>query len=63
MEMKRHPWLATPFHALVIGIMVGCVAWSLIQLVRVFSPAWNSTYLIVGCVLAALEAWQGGAER
>jgi hypothetical protein len=54
--MKRNPWLDNLFRPLVIGAMVGCVALSLVQLVRLFVSAWNGTYLIVGCVLAALEA-------
>jgi hypothetical protein len=54
--MKRNPWLDNLFRPLVIGAMVGCVTLSLVQLVRLFAPTWNGTYLIVGCVLAALEA-------
>jgi predicted small integral membrane protein len=44
------------FRPLVIGAMLGCVALSLVELIRLFAPAWNGTYLVVGCVLAALEA-------
>jgi len=54
--MKRNPWLENLFRPLVIGAMFGCVALSVVQLIRLFVPAWNGTYLIVGCVLAALEA-------
>jgi hypothetical protein len=56
MAMKRNPWLDNLFRPLVIGAMVGCVALSLVELIRLFAPTWNGTYLIVGCVLAALEA-------
>jgi hypothetical protein len=52
----RDSWVESLFRPLVIGVMVGCVAWSLVQLALVFAPAWNPTYLVVGCVLAALEA-------
>jgi hypothetical protein len=52
----RDAWIESLFRPLVIGVMVGCVAWSLVQLALVFAPAWNPTYLVVGCVLAALEA-------
>jgi hypothetical protein len=54
--MKRDLWIENLFRPLVVAVMVGCVAWSLVQLVLSFAPAWDPTYLIVGCVLAALEA-------
>ena len=54
--MNRNPWLENLFHPLVIGVMCGCIALSLVELVRLFFPSWNGTYLIAGCVLAALEA-------
>jgi len=54
--MNRNSWLENLFRPLVIGVMFGCIALSLVGLVHLFFPAWNATYLIVGCVLAALEA-------
>ncbi len=54
--MNRHPWLENLFRPLAIGAMFGCIALSLVGLVHLFAPAWNGTYFIVGCVLAALEA-------
>jgi hypothetical protein len=54
--MKRSPWVENLFRPLVIGAMVGCVTLSLVELARLLFPAWNGTYLLVGCVLAALEA-------
>lgn len=54
--MNRDPWVENLFHPLVIATMVGCVALSLVELVRLIDPAWNGAYLIIGCVLAALEA-------
>jgi len=54
--MKRNLWLENLFRPLVIGVMFGCIALSLVELVHLLFPAWNGTYLIVGCVLAALEA-------
>jgi len=44
------------FRPLVIGVMVGCVALSVVELIRLLVPAWNATYLIGACVLAAVEA-------
>ncbi len=49
-------WLERLFRPLVIAVMFGCIALSLVGLVRLIFPAWNGTFLVVGCVLAALEA-------
>ena len=54
--MNRNPWVKHLFRPLVIGVMFGCIALSLVDLVHLFAPTWNGTYLVVGCVLAALEA-------
>lgn len=54
--MKRNPWLENLFRPLVIAALVGCIALSWVELIRLVVPAWNGTYLIVGCVLVALEA-------
>jgi len=54
--MNRNLWVENLFRPLVIGVMFGCIALSLVGLVGLFFPAWSGTYLIVGCVLAALEA-------
>jgi hypothetical protein len=56
MGMKRNPWLENLFRPLVMGVMVGCIALSVVELIRLFVPAWNATYLIGACVLAAVEA-------
>jgi hypothetical protein len=54
--MNHSPWLENLFRPLAIGVMFGCIALSLVGLVQFFFPAWNGTFLVVGCVLAALEA-------
>ena len=54
--MKRNPWLENLFRPLVIGVMVGCIALSVVELIRLFLPAWNAMYLVGACVLAAVEA-------
>jgi len=54
--MNRNMWLENLFRPLVIGVMCGCIALSLVELAHLFFPFWNGTFLIVGCVLAALEA-------
>ena len=56
-EPDHNPWVESIIRPLVIGVMAGCVAWSLAQLMLVFSPDWNPVYLTAGCVLAALEAF------
>jgi len=44
------------FGPVVVALMVGCLAWSLVALAELLAPEWNSRYLVVGAVLAALEA-------
>jgi hypothetical protein len=44
------------FRPILVGAMIGCVAWSLAGFARIFFPAWNGVYLVVACVLAAVEA-------
>jgi hypothetical protein len=54
--MTRRPWVRYVFQPLVITGMVGCIAVALVELVHLINPVWNGTYLVVVCVLAALEA-------
>ncbi len=44
------------FRPILVGAMIGCIAWSLVGFARILFPAWNGAYLVVGCVLAAVEA-------
>ena len=60
--MNRNLWVENLFRPLVIGTMVGCVALSLGGLARLFFPAWDATYLVVGCVLAARHSGNAAAE-
>jgi hypothetical protein len=53
---SRNPWVENLFRPLIIGAMVGCLALSLVGLIHLFFPRWNGAILVVGCVLAALEA-------
>jgi len=53
---SRH-WADSLFRPLALATMVGCVIWSLTQLMLRFAPNWNPTYVVVGCVLVALEAF------
>jgi hypothetical protein len=52
----HNPWVENVFRPLVIGVMFACIALSLVELVRLFFPDWNGTFLVLLCVLAALEA-------
>jgi hypothetical protein len=49
-------WERNLFRPLAIAAMTGCVALSLTELVGLVTPDWSGTYLVVGCVVAALEA-------
>jgi hypothetical protein len=55
-ELGHTLWIENLFRPLVIGVMFGCIALSLVELVHLLAPAWNGTYLVAGCVLAAMEA-------
>ncbi len=44
------------FVPLIVGVMIGCIAWSFVAFIHVIFPTWNGVYLILGCVLAAVEA-------
>jgi len=48
-------WVDNVFRPLALAIMAGCVAASVVELVNVYLPSWSGLYLILGCVLAALE--------
>jgi hypothetical protein len=54
--MNRSPWVEHLFRPLAIGGMIACIVLSAVELARLFVPDWNGTYLVVGCVLTALEA-------
>ncbi|MEE8391943.1 MAG: hypothetical protein V3S14_14255, partial [Anaerolineae bacterium] len=53
---RRSAWVENLFRPLAVGVMTGCIALSLTDLIRLIDPTWNGTLLVVGCVLAALEA-------
>lgn len=55
-QRQMDPWREHLFRPLVIGIMVGCVAWPVANLAYMFFPVWNPAYLTLSCVLAVLEA-------
>ncbi len=44
------------FAPFVVALMVGCLVWSVVELVQLFAPDWSGSYLLVIAVLAAVEA-------
>jgi hypothetical protein len=44
------------FQPLVVAIMIGCIIWAAVALLNLIVPAWRGTYLILACMLAAVEA-------
>ena len=55
-ELDRNPWVENVFYPVVIGGMVGCVAWSLGKLVAEFLFIWDPIFFTASCVLVAWEA-------
>jgi len=53
---RRGAWVENLFQPLTIAGMLGCIVLSLVDLIRLFAPSWNGTFLVVGCALAGLEA-------
>jgi hypothetical protein len=55
-RVDRDLWLQQLFQGLVVAVLVGCVAWSVAQLLLRYAPGWSPGFLTAGSVLAALEA-------
>lgn len=54
--MSRDKWVDNVFRPLAVAGMMGSIALSFVNLIRLFFPSWNGAYIVVACVLAALEA-------
>jgi hypothetical protein len=54
--MNRKAWVENLFRPLAVGGMMGCIALSFVRLIQLFFPDWSGAYMVVGSVLAALEA-------
>jgi hypothetical protein len=54
--MNHRAWVENVFRPLAVGGMMGCIALSLVRLVQLFCPDWSGAYMVVGSVLAAVEA-------
>lgn len=44
------------FRPLAVGGMMGCIALSLVHLIQLFFPRWDGTFMVVSCVVVAVEA-------
>ena len=53
--MSRDKWVDDVFRPLSVAGMMGSIALSFVNLIRLFFPSWNGAYMVVACVLAALE--------
>ncbi len=55
-QIKRSRWADNFFRPLLITIMIMCFNISLVNLVRLFNPAWRGTYFLIGMLLTTVEA-------
>ncbi len=49
-------WVENVFRPLGVGVMMGCIALSVVDLIHLFAPTWTGTFIIAGSILAALDA-------
>jgi hypothetical protein len=56
LPVKRNPWADNFFRPLLLTIMIMCFNISLVNLVRLFNPAWRSAYFLLGMLLVTVEA-------
>jgi hypothetical protein len=50
----RSPWIRDLFQPGVIGVMIACIAWSVLQLTRAFGAAWSPTLILLTPIITAL---------
>jgi hypothetical protein len=56
LEVKPNPWADNFFRPLLLTVMIMCFNISLVNLVRLFNPAWNGAYFLLGMLLTTVEA-------
>lgn len=56
LEVKPNPWADNFFRPLLLTVMIMCFNISLVNLVRLFNPAWNGLYFLLGMLLTTVEA-------
>ncbi len=54
--MSSQRWVENVFRPLIVGVMMSCIALSLVDLIQLFFPDWSGVYMVVFCFLAAVEA-------
>lgn len=55
MSGRSEWWVENVLRPLALALMAGCVATAVVELVNAYLPYWNGLYIILGCMLAALE--------
>lgn len=55
-QVNWNPWADNFFRPLLLTIMIMCFNLSLVNLARVFNPAWNGLYFLIGMFLTTVEA-------
>lgn len=56
LEVKPNPWADNFFRPLLLTVMITCFNIALVNLVRLFNPAWNGLYFLLGMLLTTVEA-------
>lgn len=54
--LKPNSWADNFFRPLLLTVMIMCFNISLVNLVRLFNPAWNGAYFLAGMLLTTVEA-------
>lgn len=54
--VKSNPWADNFFRPLLLTVMITCFNIALVNLVRLFNPAWNGLYFLLGMLLTTVEA-------
>jgi hypothetical protein len=54
--VKSRLWAELLLQPLAVGIMVSCIALSVVELIHLYLADWNTTLLLAGCILGALAA-------
>lgn len=55
-SVKRTAWVDYLLRPAIITIMIACLSFSLINLVKVINPTWHGSYFFIGMILISIEA-------
>lgn len=53
-EPPASPWIRTLVQPAIIGVMIACIAWSVLQLTRAFNASWSPLIILLTPVVTAL---------